>query len=162
MDIFKIEIITNKSFKIEKLFYCKGKIVIGNYEDTFYSALGSWALPDYRLQWKEGLERFRTHDTSCLVISAQDLQNIPIIERWELHKENDIAYFNQQIIVPPMAPIIGFPFPLSEFNRTNCYACIPPRKVNEKGEAIDDHNNLLVEWPVSYKAVEEFAKSLEP
>ncbi|MGC2310128.1 MAG: hypothetical protein WA432_00730, partial [Candidatus Babeliaceae bacterium] len=125
-------------------------------------ALGSWDVHEYRLQWKEGLERLKTYNTSCLVVCVQDLQDIPFIERWELYKENTIVYFHQQFIIPPIAQVINFSFPLSEFSRTNCYERIPPRKVNENNEAVNEQGQLLVEWSVEYKAIEEFSHSFEP
>ncbi|MGC2310346.1 MAG: hypothetical protein WA432_01855, partial [Candidatus Babeliaceae bacterium] len=77
MSVFKIEIIKKKPIKIDNFFYYMGELIIGEFKDTFELALGSWDVHEYRLQWKEGLERLKTYNTSCLVVCVQDLQDIP-------------------------------------------------------------------------------------
>jgi hypothetical protein len=67
------------SYEIEDGFtYCYGKIFIGDdFCETIIPAIGYWSANDYKKQWQEGLERIRTHDSSCLVASIQNPYTSP-------------------------------------------------------------------------------------
>lgn len=57
-----------------------------DFSESNQLALGFWTIAMYEQQWREGLERIQTHDTSCLIVSIQDPEEFPFINSWILHK----------------------------------------------------------------------------
>lgn len=51
--------------------------------------LNWWTIKEYEKQWKEGLERIKSHDKSCLVVSIYDPIQEPQVEWWILYKEGN-------------------------------------------------------------------------
>jgi hypothetical protein len=58
-------------------FFCyDGLLSIGNVEIGIRIFLHHWDLQDYLHQWKEGIERIKTHDTSCLITGFEEAKMI--------------------------------------------------------------------------------------
>lgn len=71
--------------------YYKGEIQIGDHKETLFIAVNYWTLDDYKKQWRQALERIKTHDTSMLVVSVRNPQRDPKLpspsfENWSLYK----------------------------------------------------------------------------
>lgn len=90
MNILKIEIIDDKLKKIfkESRPLCQGKMIIGDFEYLFYFNYDTWCLKDYKLQWKQGLERIKNYNSSCIVTSIT-LSKKPFVEIWYLYKKDN-------------------------------------------------------------------------
>src|SRR3990167_11412149 len=98
MSKFKIEVISKKPEVIDGLLSHTGEITMGDYKETFVMPLNSWTIEDYKQQWKEGLERIKTYDESCLVSLAQDLDTLPMVFMWVLYKLKGVIYIQQHLL----------------------------------------------------------------
>jgi len=150
MQQLKIDVISKKPKKVYGLLAHTGEITIGDYKETFIMPLNSWTLEEYKQQWREGLERIKTHDTSCLVNLIQNMDANPLIEMWVLYKVKDIIYIQQYLLNREIVKESNSPS-LSNFNSKTCYQFIDPRIVNESGHGITEDGEEVSEWHVNIK-----------
>ncbi|MBA3954708.1 hypothetical protein H0X48_05315 [Candidatus Dependentiae bacterium] len=128
MDIH-IEIISQKIVIVDEIPCAKGKITIGDFEKRFNIALEYWSIDDYKRQWKEGLERIKTHDKSCLVYYVQDPSKLPYIGWWRMYKIDNKVYVRNSIIFTHLYKNkIGD----KRFTPETCYDFISDRNPKEK------------------------------
>ncbi|MHB9020194.1 MAG: hypothetical protein ACYC3G_05010, partial [Minisyncoccota bacterium] len=130
-----------------------GQITIGDFEEGFSIPLGTWNLREYKRQWKEGLERIKSKNTSCIVTNIHNLKTNPYIELWSLYKEGDKIFFHNQLILFEREDLS---IALSDFNSKNCYQFVEPRIVSEKGEGINEEGQLLFEKSTNVSDVINF------
>ena len=115
--------------------FCKGRIRIGTYKEDFEMALDFWSLDEYRQQWREGLERLKDHDQSCLITNFE-MTRTPMIEWWILYKVGNTIYAQNELVTPNFFESF---FARGEFNSQTCYDFIGPRQiVTEDGEKISE------------------------
>lgn len=69
-----------------------GKIKIDDYSESIYIPVDFWSIEDYKKQWTEGLQRLKTHDKSCLVVTIHDPNIRPFIDMWVMYKIDDMVY----------------------------------------------------------------------
>lgn len=114
----------------------KGKIQIGEYVESFYMPIDYWSLKDYENQWKEGVERLRTKNQSCLITAVNDPKESPFIEWWILYRVgNKICIQNCIIPADIYKEMIGD----KPFTTETCYDFIPARVTySEDGEQISE------------------------
>ncbi|MHB9020196.1 MAG: hypothetical protein ACYC3G_05020 [Minisyncoccota bacterium] len=142
---FKIEVSGSPKIVPET---CILQTTIGDFKEEFYLSLDTWTLDEYKQQWKEGIERIKSHSTSCLVINNQKNKRMSV-ELWLLYKEGDKIFFQYQFMDPEIAKTLNLPLDFSKFNVQNCYQFIKPRMVNEKCEAINRQGQLVAEESIS-------------
>lgn len=151
----KIEITPN-SYEVDEedgnFPFCWGKIYIGdNFWESITPALNDWSIEDYERQWKEGLERIKTHDTSCLVSSIQNPHTSnPFLDWWVLYKVgNKIFIRNQLIVAENYENLIGD----NVFSPESCYKFIRPRVFRSQEEIDAEENPAFkcdyAEWVVN-------------
>lgn len=140
----KMEITPNSEHVRNKVVVCKGKIYIGDdFWETIVPALNDWKIEDYERQWKEGLERIKTHDTSCLVACVQHPKKTPpLINLWMLYKENGKIYIQNGLIFAENYERIIQDKP---FNPNTCYDFIQLRFPEVDDDEEDDE---ISEWVV--------------
>lgn len=117
-----------------------GQIQIGKFRERFMMPIEYWTIEDYEEQWKEGLDRIKVYDQSCLITAIQDPKWDPFLEWWALYKEGN-TIFVQNYLFPAEVyqEIIGSKL----FTRETCYQFIPAREtVTEEGEKV-------AEWKIS-------------
>ena len=156
MSKFKIEVISKKPEVIDGLLSHTGEITMGDYKETFVMPLNSWTIEDYKQQWKEGLERIKTHDRSCLVNLIQNMDANPMVEMWVLFKVDDIVYIGQRLLNRQLAGEFNYPIKFTNFNKENCYQFIHDRIVNENGHGIAEDGDEISEWKVSLSAFDHY------
>ncbi|MBA3535847.1 hypothetical protein H0X48_05760 [Candidatus Dependentiae bacterium] len=138
MDI-SIEVIREEIIVVEGVPCARGKITIGDFNERFNIALEYWTLEDYKKQWKEGLERIKIQDKSCLVSYVQDPKKAPFINWWPLYKiDNKILVRNQMLFAHLYRNRVGD----KEFTPDTCYSFIPDRKKKKVSEWIADLDSL--------------------
>lgn len=98
------------------------------YEDNFLS-LGLWTREMYEKQWQEGLERIKTHDTSCLITCIQHPEFIPWIEAWILYKESQKIIVRNRIF---FGSIYQFEIGYNQITPENCYDFLIKPRIIEK------------------------------
>jgi hypothetical protein len=125
-----IEVVPNSYESDEQFACCDGKITIHQkarkkpYVETFKMALGFWSIEDYQRQWREGLERIKTHDTSCLVTSVQNPYKRFFIVWWPLYKVGGNIFIQNELIMgDDYVKFIG----RGLFISSTCYDFITPR-----------------------------------
>jgi hypothetical protein len=94
-----IEITSKRPKKIHSVLAYTGRITIGNYSESIYVPLDLWSKEDYEQQWREGLERLRTHDTSCLIATIHDPKIRPYIDWWVLYRVGNTVYIQNHMLL---------------------------------------------------------------
>ena len=156
MSKFKIKVISKKPEIIDGLLSHTGEIIMGDYKETFVMPLDSWAVEDYKQQWKEGIERIKTHDRSCLVNLIQNMDANPMVEMWVLYKVGNVVYVGQHLLNRQILEMTNSPIALAYFNKETCYQFIDERLVNEQGIAVTDEGYEVSEWKVSLSAFDQY------
>jgi hypothetical protein len=158
MKKFSIKVVNEKPRLIRDLMAYESEIELGNFNDISLMPINSWSLEDYQNQWKEGLERIKTHDSSCLIVTVQNMDTYPFIMLWDLHKVNDTIFFINRllnsVIIEEFYPHLN----LSQFNQKTCYDFIAHRIINEKGEEINDEEVKIRKLSVLLSAIVEFTE----
>ncbi len=142
LDIF-INITSKKPKKIRKSLSYEGRITIGDFWETIIIPIGYWTREDYEKQWKEGLERLKMHNTSCLVVTACDKNNGgPFVDWWRLYRiENTVFIQNGWLMLEVYQELVGD----RPFTPNTCYDFVQPRKNHTE----DGHK--ISEWSVPYE-----------
>jgi hypothetical protein len=148
MKQFNIEVISKKPKLINKHLQSKGRITIGDLQETFYMHINSWTVEEYQQQWKEALERIKTHDTSCLIVTASRLNKDPLIELWILYKENNSIFIQNHYLAGEVFQerAIGLP----PFDIKTCYLYVPPRETIS-----EDDGGKISEWKIDISDIPE-------
>lgn len=139
MKKFNIEVISKKPVIIDGFKRYRGQISIGDFKENFYMATDNWSITDYQKQWKEGLERIKTHDSSCLVVDFEGPIDNPWVELWALYKEGETIFIHNRCLFYEAFQEVSKDLP--PFDLTSCYLYIVlPR------ETIDEDGNKISEW----------------
>jgi hypothetical protein len=116
MKILKIEVSEPKILKKKRSPHCVGRITIGNFYESFYMFLTIWSIEDYKSQWKEGLERLKSHDRSCLIADMSFYDDIINLEIYYLYKiENKVMVQNQMWRPQTFTDLKNDPLPFDPF-----------------------------------------------
>lgn len=147
-----IEILSDKVKKINGLPSCWGKIQINDFKEKFIMSVAQWTIADYKRQWKEGLERIKTHDISCLVTNVQNPLGIsgleqPLIVSWPCYKVKDKIFVQNNLAI---CQKLRKKLAITPFTIENCYEFIEPRRKGAKvsewivNVADLENSNLLI------------------
>ena len=139
MKILKMEVISKKPAKTRKDgSYYRGKITVGTFTERFYMYLNFWDLNDYKQQWREGLERIKTHDSYCLIADLIVIDHIINLQIYYLHKINNKILVMYQMYRPGIfKDLLNEPLPFNPFNTEERYKNLPPLRYKD-----EDGNNL--------------------
>lgn len=124
MDI-TINVVDRKPKKRQGVLSVLGRLTLHDFEESLYVPLDWWSIEDYENQWKEGLDRIKNHDQSCLIATIHDPTIRPYIDWWILYKiDNKIHVQNQLLVADIYQKKIGN----KPFTKESCYSFISPRK----------------------------------
>jgi len=98
MKKFNIEVVSKDPKKIDGVLTQMGQITIGDLNESFEMPLNCWKIDTYQQQWKEALQRIKTHDYSCVVVSVKDWDGDLEIEIWSMYKEGDTVFFHNEFL----------------------------------------------------------------
>ncbi len=130
----KIKILQKRPINTEGLLQIRGQLMIGEHKEFFLADLDWWPIEEYKKQWREGLERIKTHDQSCLIVSIGNPIDNRFIEWWLLYKRRNKVYLQNHIIFgDTYADRIGD----KEFNRDTCYDFIPKRRIKSSEKNVE-------------------------
>lgn len=123
-----------------------GRIVIGDFTETFTVPLGFWDESDYLRSWRRAFEVLNAnpHSTSCLMTSMTDPGNSNFLACWPMYREGEVVYIQNAIIF--LDQIEG-PFDLDA-----PWDFVQPR------QRIDEDGNKISEWKTSMDSLREFFK----
>lgn len=147
---FNIEVISKKPKKLAGKLCHQGQITIGDSSEKFYMVIDDWSLDDYKQQWKEGIERIKTHDSSCLIANITELKTNPRMSFWVLYKVGKIIFVQYQALGCEVLKEreVGLP----PYDSKTCYLYLLPRRtVNAYGDKYD-------EWSIN---LDDFLASID-
>lgn len=125
-----------------------GKIKIGDYSESIYIPVNFWSIEDYKKQLTAGLERLKTHDKSCFVVTIHDPNIRPFIDMWVMYKIDDMVYVqNERYMAEVYDELIGGKL----FNSHTCYDFIEPR------QTMTEDGYKISEWSVPWIDFIEFS-----
>ena len=124
--------------------YVIGMIVIDDFQEIIEIPIEYWKLDQYEYQWKNGLQRLKDYNNSCLVFAVNDPHQRRYVNWWLLYKENGLVYIQNQIIIGEIyKEMIG----KKDFTVETCYDFIPDRYCS------DDEDEKVSEWCVRYSDI---------
>lgn len=148
MQKFNIEIISKKPIIINGNKEYKGQITIGDFQENFYMSIDNWSVPDYKKQWKEGIERIKTHDSSCLVVNfAGSIEN-PWIELWTLYREGETIFIHNQYLFYEVFQERSQGLPSFDSKSCYLYIALPRQTVSESGRKISEWQTTIHDLPL--------------
>lgn len=121
-----IKVTNKRAEKWEGIYCVDGIIKFNNFEESLIIPVNWWTMEDYERQWKEGLERIKTHDTSCLVVEVFFTNYNPVITWWLLYKEGDKIFIRNNLIA---ANLYRQRIGNNSFTPENCYEFIHTRRI---------------------------------
>lgn len=145
MSKFKIEILRNEEVyesQWEAGPCVRGQITIGKFDDRFDMPLSIWSIQDYKRQWAEAIERFKTEKVyaqTCLVTEVERGS----INMWGLYKRRSKVFIVNYLICAESYTKSAKKF--SKFSRKTCYEWLPKLR---RGK----HFSL---WEIDYKDIFE-------
>lgn len=121
-----------------------GRIMVGNFSESFQSPLGFWMPEDYRRNWYQAFcELGKSYDaTSCFVSSMYDPATSNFIFCWPLYRKRDKVYVQNSIIF------------LSELS-SEFDPATPWKHVQEHAE-YDEDGNKISQWLTDFDLMGEF------
>jgi hypothetical protein len=121
-----------------------GKIIIGDFTETFMVPLGFWDESDYRHSWRRAFEVLNAnlHSTSCLMTSMTDPDNSNFLICWPMYREGEDVYIQNAIIF--LDEIEG------AFDPEAPWSFVQPR------HRIDEDGNKISEWVTTMGSLREF------
>ncbi len=121
-----------------------GKIVIGDFTETFRVPLGFWREADYRRNWRQAFDVLDAapHATSCLMTSMTDPSNSNFLSCWPMYREGDNVYIQNAIV---FLDEVG-----KDFDPEEPWRAVGPR------QSIDEDGNKISEWTTSMGSLREF------
>src|ERR1700733_8304757 len=114
-----------------------GRIIIGDFTETFRVPLGFWDESDDRRSWRRAFDVLQAspHSKSCLMTSMTDHRNSNFLSCWPMHREGEDISFHEGII---FLDEIKEPFD----------PATPWRYVGTR-QIIDEDGNKVSEWVTS-------------
>ncbi len=132
---------------------CIGEITIGNFKETFHMPIEHWSLKDYQQQWKDGLNRIKNHDRSCLISEIQDPKLAPWVSMWILYKANNKIFIRNEVLIDEWyTKTIGD----KPFTLKTCYDFIDPR-----GDKFTEDGMEVSEWEIDLQDILDAANIMK-
>jgi hypothetical protein len=121
-----------------------GRIVIGDFTETFTVPLGFWDESDYRRSWRQAFEVLNAdpHSMSCMMTSVTDPGNSNFLVCWQVYREGEDVYIQNAIIF--LDEIKEALDPAAPWGR------VGPRR------SIDEDGNKISEWATSMDSLRGF------
>jgi hypothetical protein len=121
-----------------------GRIVIGDFAETFRIPLGFWEESDYRRSWRRAFEVLNAdpHATSCFMTSMTDPGDSNFLGCWPMYREGEDVYVQNAIIILDEIE--------QDFDPAAPWSCVGPR------QSIDEDGNKVSEWITSMSSLREF------
>lgn len=121
-----------------------GRIVIGDFTETFTVPLGFWDESDYRRSWRQAFEVLQAdmNSTSCLMTAMTDPGNSNFLICWPMYREGKKVYIQNALIF--LDEIEG------GFDPEAPWDFVGPRHL------IDEDGNKISEWVTSMDSLREF------
>jgi hypothetical protein len=117
--------------------------------ELFFMSVNVWELEQYKAQWKQGIERLKNYDRSCIITNVSGDPSNPFLEVWVLFRKSNMVYVQNQL-VPSVSKYIGekiwAKFNKLPFTADMYYPYIEPRK-----EVLKNNEKAPFEWTFKYE-----------
>jgi len=125
-----------------------GRIVLGEFSETFNLPIDYWQLTDYYRQWRNALVAFIDGQSPvCLVTAMRNPVSASFIDTWAVYTEKSSVVLQNQIILCDQLD--------SDFLDRGTYEFVEPRETEtEDGDPIS-------EWQVPLSSVRQFLAVLQ-
>jgi CdiI N-terminal domain len=123
-----------------------GRIVIGDFEETFTMPLSYWSASDYRRSWRQAFDVLESgpNAKSCLMVSMTDPETSNFLTCWPMYRDVEAVYIYNAIILLDELEV--------NFDAREPWASIGPRYT------IDEDGNKISEWETSMDSLRDFFK----
>ncbi|MCL4380172.1 hypothetical protein M1466_01605 [Candidatus Dependentiae bacterium] len=114
------------------------------YNDHF-ATFDCWTQEMYQQQWREGLERIKTHDSSCLVAYIDN----NCITTWALYKIGNRIHIQERILMAEVNPLA---IDYTLITPANCYDYLIRPRREPRVSYLDGERIVTPEWTVTMPA----------
>ncbi len=125
------------------------KVTINDYVDEIDTPIDDWSIDMYKQQWKKGIERIKSYDSSCIITRIDQRDKYPMMEWWLLYKKDNKIYMYHDYLLEDEFNELGIHHKLTP---QNCYASIPSHtkqkekyRIQEWVADISDVRDLTIE-----------------
>ncbi|MCL4380173.1 hypothetical protein M1466_01610 [Candidatus Dependentiae bacterium] len=101
-----------------------------------------WTQEMYQQQWREGLERIKTHDSSCLVAYIDN----NCITTWALYKIGNRIHIQERILMAEVNPLA---IDYTLITPANCYDYLIRPRREPRVSYLDGERIVTPEWTVT-------------
>ncbi len=125
-----------------------GRIIAGDLNEEFRSAIGYWSSDDYRQQWIRAVGVVLADDArAALITSIEGLPGSGALDWWPMYREGDLVYVQFQLLV--LADLIR-PFDVRH-----------PEHSLAPHTQIDEDSNHISEWVVGAEDLDKFRRACQ-
>lgn len=123
-----------------------GRIVIGDFTETFRMSLGFWNVAEYRQSWRQAFDVLNDdlHSSACFMASMTDPKISNFLTCWPVYRDGEDVYFQNSIIILDELDV--------KFDTGKPWASIGPRCV------FDEDGNKVSEWAANMSDLRDFFK----
>ncbi|WP_405055941.1 hypothetical protein OG474_24730 [Kribbella sp. NBC_01505] len=135
---FAIEVIDSSSVE------AVGRIVVGEFSETFRMSLNFWSVSDYRRSWQRELRALVSDErgTSCLMSSITDPEYSNYLMCWPLYRSGEEVWVHNSILFLEQLD--------DAFDPEEPWRSVGPRCV------VDEDGNRISEWATGMTEVRAF------
>lgn len=121
-----------------------GRIVIGDFTETFRVSLGFWGESDYRRSWRQAFDVIKddSHSRSCFMVSMSDPERTNFLTCWPAYRVGEIVYLQNSLLFLDELE--------SGFDVGEPWASIRAHR------SIDEDGNKISEWATSMDSLRDF------
>lgn len=96
--MFSIELY-GETFHDDGVPYAKGRIALGDFQETFHAYLNYWQRSDYLRHWRAAVDRIlRGEKRSALVTSMHNPKTSSHIVWWPMWRSGEVVYVRNQLL----------------------------------------------------------------
>ena len=123
-----------------------GRIVIGEFVETFTMPLSYWSASDYRRSWRQAFDVLESgpNAKSCLMVSMTDPETSNFLTCWPMYRDMEAVYFRNAIMLLDELEV--------NIDAREPWVPIGPRYT------IDEDGNKISEWETSMDSLRDFFK----
>ena len=121
-----------------------GRIVIGDFTETFKVPLGFWSVVEYRRSWRQAFDVLKgaPQSSACFMTSMTDPEISSFLTCWPVYRDGKDVYVQNAIIFLDHLD--------ASFDIGEPWASIQPRRI------FDEDGNKVSEWITSMSDLRSF------
>jgi len=139
----------------------RGKIIIDDFEEYFFSSDGFFKKEDYYRHWLKSVDLLFKYSKAFFLKNVYDPNNANFYMSWKCYLLNDVVYVQDTILFSEDCHLIDDDDE-DGYTRTYCLRDVIYSSV-EIGDIIfaDDEGNKVSTWQTDIRSINDFKKRLE-